>query len=70
MAAGQSKRREAFEGPGNRSIATTLLEWLSVQGRSAARERAARALGEEGADLSASAGWLESETAIPVLFAA
>lgn len=70
MTAGQGNQTGPFDGPGNKTIATTLLEWLSVQGRSAARERAARALGNEGEDLCAAAAWLEDESAIPALFAA
>ena len=57
------------EGPGNKVIATTLLEALAVRGRSAAAERGSRALAESGTDLAAASPWLADE-AIPALFTA
>ncbi|MCP4907334.1 MAG: hypothetical protein GY910_20340 [bacterium] len=47
-------------------IATTLLEWLTVGGRSAARTRASRAL---GADLGTAPAWL-ADDAVATIFAA
>lgn len=57
------------EGPGNKVIATTLLEALAVRGRSVAAERAARALEAQGTELAAAPAWL-ADDAIPTLFAA
>ena len=57
------------EGPGNKVIATTLLEALAVRGRSVAAERAARALEAQGTELAAAPTWL-ADDAIPTLFAA
>ena len=57
------------EGPGNKVIATTLLEALAVRGRSVAAERAARALEAQGIELAAAPTWL-ADDAIPTLFAA
>jgi len=56
-------------GPGNRTIATTLLERLAVEGRLAERERAASALGPVGEDLSRAPTWL-AEGAVGQMFAA
>ena len=69
MAAGQGNTSGSFGGPGNKAIATTLLEWLSAQGRLAARDRALRALGPESDDLAAAPSWL-ADSAIPALFSA
>ncbi|MCR9097656.1 MAG: HAMP domain-containing histidine kinase [bacterium] len=57
------------DGPGNKVIATTLLEALAVRGRSVAAERGLRALADTGTDLAAASTWL-SEGAIDSLFAA
>ncbi|MEM9175405.1 MAG: ATP-binding protein [Myxococcota bacterium] len=57
------------EGPGNKTIATTLLEALAVRGRTVAAERGMRALEETGTDLAAAPSWLPDE-AIAALFAA
>ena len=57
------------EGPGNKVIATTLLEALAVRGRSVAAERAARALEAQGTELAAAPARL-ADDAIPTLFAA
>lgn len=57
------------DGPGNKVIATTLLEALAVRGRSVAAERGTRALEEAGTDLATASAWLGDE-AIPALFAA
>ena len=57
------------EGPGNKTIATTLLEALAVRGRSVAAERGARALADRGTDLAAASNWL-ADDAIPALFSA
>lgn len=57
------------EGPGNKVIATTLLEALAVRGRSVAAERGTRALEASGTDLAAAKSWLGDE-AISALFAA
>ena len=69
MAAEQGNHSGSFSGPGNKAIATTLLEWLSTQGRPTARDRALRALGTEGEDLAAAPIWL-ADSAIPALFLA
>lgn len=69
MAAGQGNPSGSFGGPGNKAIATMLLEWLSAQGQPASRERALRALGREGDDLAAAPSWL-AESAIPAFFSA
>lgn len=45
-------------GPGSKVIATTLLEWLAVRGRVAARDRAERALGLDAAELGPRSVWL------------
>ncbi|MBY0399819.1 ATP-binding protein [Myxococcota bacterium] len=56
----QSRRgRAASTGPGNRTIATTLLELLAVRGRIGARDRALRALGLPEGGLSEAPVWLE-----------
>lgn len=62
-------QQQRARGPGNKALATTLLEALAVRGRSAAVERGRRALEATGADLTAAAGWL-SDDAIARLFAA
>ncbi len=66
---GQGKAIGIGLGPGNKTIATTLLEWLAVRGRSATRDRAARVLGEFEADLAAAPAWL-GEDAVASMFSA
>jgi signal transduction histidine kinase len=56
-------------GPGNKAIATTLLEWLSVAGRSAARDRAARVLEGADAQLATAPAWL-ADDAVAAMFTA
>lgn len=59
----QARRgRTAAAGPGNRTIATTLLELLAVRGRAGARDRALRALGLPEGGLSEAPAWLEGES--------
>ncbi|MFO0691707.1 MAG: ATP-binding protein [Myxococcota bacterium] len=59
----QARRgRTATAGPGNRTIATTVLELLAVRGRSGARDRALRALGLPEGGLSEAPAWLEGES--------
>ena len=48
-------------GPGNKVIATTLLESLAVRGQAAARERAARALGLADGGLAEAKSWLPDD---------
>lgn len=56
----QARRgRAASPGPGNRTIATTLLELLAVRGRAGARDRALRALGLPEGGLSEAPAWLD-----------
>ena len=55
------------EGPGNKVIATTLLEALAVRGRSVAAERAARALEAQGTELAAAPTWLADDAIPPSL---
>lgn len=54
----QHKAVGSRSGPGNKQIVSTLLEWLSVAGRSAARERAARVLSEDAVQLGTAPAWL------------
>ena len=56
-------------GPGNKVIATTLLEALAVRGRSAVHARGTRALAEADADLAGTSTWL-GDGAIAALFSA
>lgn len=56
-------------GPGNKTIATTLLELLAVRGRAGARARGERALGLAEGGLALAPGWLEAE-ALDRLFSA
>ena len=69
MSRGQSKEAGANSGPGNRTIATTLLTWLAVEGRVAAHDRAVHALGTTGENLAAAPDWLASGS-IGALFSA
>ena len=69
MSRGQSKEAGDNSGPGNRTIATTLLTWLAVEGRVAAHDRAVRALGTTGENLAAAPDWLASGS-IGALFSA
>jgi len=69
MSRGQSKETGANSGPGNRTIATTLLTWLAVEGRVAAHDRAVCALGTIGESLAAAPDWLASGS-IGALFSA
>jgi anti-sigma regulatory factor (Ser/Thr protein kinase) len=48
-------------GPGNKTIATTLLELLAVRGRAGARDRALRALGLADGRLAEAPAWLPGE---------
>lgn len=47
-------------GPGNKTIATTLLELLAVRGRAGARDRAVRALGFADGGLAEAPAWLDA----------
>ena len=67
--AGKHAVRGESAGPGNKAIATTLLEWLAVSGRSAARDRAVRALGLGERTLAEAPVWLP-EGAIASMFVA
>ena len=69
MSLGQSKEVGANSGPGNRTIATTLLTRLAVEGRVAAHDRAVGALGTIGENLAAAPDWLASGS-IGALFSA
>ena len=69
MSRGQSKEAGANSGPGNRTIATTLLTRLAVEGRVAAHDRAVGALGTIGENLAAAPDWLASGS-IGALFSA
>ncbi len=55
----QGRTRSAPAGPGNKTIATTLLELLAVRGRAGARDRAIRALGFADGGLAEAPGWLD-----------
>ncbi|MAG29840.1 MAG: hypothetical protein CL908_02980 [Deltaproteobacteria bacterium] len=71
--AGQGRTESRGAGPGNKRIATTLLELLAVRGRGAAGERARRALGlgsdGEGGLLEAGS-WLADGTLAEMFVAA
>ncbi|HPG24302.1 MAG: hypothetical protein H6748_10345 [Spirochaetaceae bacterium] len=69
--AGQGSRESPGAGPGNKAIATTLLEMLAARGREAAVERARRALESgDGSTLAEAGPWIESERLIACLGAA
>lgn len=57
----QPSQGRSSAGPGNRTIATTLLELLSVRGRTAARERALRALRLPEGGLAEAPCWISVE---------
>lgn len=58
----QGRSRPApVAGPGNKTIATTLLELLAVRGRAGARDRAMRALGFADGGLAEAAAWLDGD---------
>jgi signal transduction histidine kinase len=57
-------------GPGNKVIATTLLESLAVRGQAAARDRAARALGLAEGGLAEVKGWLPDDALAQMFVAA
>lgn len=57
-------------GPGNRTMAATLLETLTIRGRLGDRERAARAAGLEDDKLIDSTAWLASDAVARMLAAA
>lgn len=65
--AGQGGSTGMGSGPGNKIIATTLLEWLAVRGGVALRDRAMRALETESSGLDAASTWL-GDAAIASLF--
>jgi len=67
--AGQGRSAGIRSGPGNKTIATALLEWLAIRGRSAARDRAARVLDRGGIELGTAPTWL-ADGAIDAMFAA
>ena len=67
--AGQGRPAGIRSGPGNKTIATALLEWLAIRGRSAARDRAARVLAKGGIELGTAPTWL-ADGAIDAMFAA
>jgi len=54
-------RAAAATGPGNKTIATTLLELLAVRGRAGARARGLKALGLDEAGLAEAPAWLDGE---------
>ncbi len=68
MVQGRTRRAPAA-GPGNKTIATTLLELLAVRGRAGARDRALRALGLPDGGLAEATAWLDGD-ALDRLFAA
>lgn len=58
----QGRARSApTAGPGNKTIATTLLELLAVRGRTGARDRAMRALGFAEGGLAEAPAWLDGD---------
>jgi anti-sigma regulatory factor (Ser/Thr protein kinase) len=58
----QGRARSApTAGPGNKTIATTLLELLAVRGRAGARDRAMRALGFAEGGLAEAPAWLDGD---------
>ena len=57
-------------GSGSRTMAATLLETLTLRGRLADRERAARAAGLDGDDLIESSSWLAPDAIAAMLTAA
>lgn len=57
----QSSQGRSSAGPGNRTIATTLLELLAVRGRTAARERGLRALRLPEGGLAEAPCWISVE---------
>lgn len=58
----QGRSRSApTAGPGNKTIATTLLELLAVRGRAGARDRALRALGFAEGGLAEAPAWLDGD---------
>lgn len=57
----QGRTRSAPAGPGNKTIATTLLELLAVRGRAGARDRAIRALGFADGGLAEAPSWLDGQ---------
>ncbi|MEZ4332948.1 MAG: ATP-binding protein [Myxococcota bacterium] len=57
----QPSEGRSSTGPGNRTIATTLLELLAVRGRTAARERALRALRLPEGGLAEAPSWISVE---------
>ncbi len=58
----QGRSRTApVAGPGNKTIATTLLELLAVRGRAGARDRAMRALGYAEGGLAEAPSWLDGD---------
>lgn len=58
----QGRSRSApVAGPGNKTIATTLLELLAVRGRAGARDRAMRALGYAEGGLAEAPAWLDAD---------
>jgi hypothetical protein len=59
---GQSKDWGADRGPGNKLIATTMLELLAVGGHPSARARAGRALGLGDTGLAEAPRWLPDHT--------
>jgi len=59
MQQGRTKPAPAA-GPGNKTIATTLLELLAVRGRAGARDRAMRALGFAEGGLAEAPVWLDA----------
>lgn len=59
MQQGRTKPAPAA-GPGNKTIATTLLELLAVRGRAGARDRAIRALGFAEGGLAEAPAWLDA----------
>ena len=69
MARGRKAEAGANSGPGNKAIATTLLEWLAVEGRVAAHDRAARALGATAENLASASDWLPTGS-VETLFSA
>jgi len=62
-------RRAPAAGPGNKTIATTLLELLAVRGRAGARDRGLRALGLADGGLAEAPAWIEGD-ALDRMFAA
>jgi signal transduction histidine kinase len=70
MAAQAADKGRASAGPGSRTMAATLLEILTIRGRLADRERAAKSAAFGGQELIDASPWLEPDTIGRMLTAA